>query len=96
MVNIKVLRDFIAVQEMQDSEKEQSIIKIVRLNDDRLRRGTVVAVGTGVLTANGQSHKIEVEVGEKVLFDRTNAIEVVHENQKYWILNELSVRCVLL
>ena len=43
-----------------------------------------------------KSHPIEVDVGDIVLFDKTNAIEIIHENQKYFILNELSIRAVLL
>jgi co-chaperonin GroES (HSP10) len=95
-VAIRVLRDFIAVQEVKATDKEASVIEIVRLGDDRMKKGVVVAVGSGCITANGQSHKIEVDVGEVVFFDTTNSQQLNHAGQKYYILNELSVRAVLL
>ena len=92
---IRVLRDFIAVQEVASPENPSKLIEIVR-SVDPLKRGTVVAKGTGVLTASGNAHPIEVDLGDMIVFDPRNAVEVVHDNEKYYVLNELSIRAVLL
>ena len=54
-VNIKVLRDFVAVQEMKSTEQQQSIIQIVRNTDDRLKKATVCCRrNREFFTANGK------------------------------------------
>lgn len=92
---VKILRDFIAVQDVAAPDNSSRVIEVVRF-DDRLKKGKVVAKGTGVLTANGQQHPIEIELGDLVVFDKTNCREVVHGGEKYFILNELSVLAILL
>jgi chaperonin GroES len=92
-VNIKVLRDFVALKKIDPPKT--GIIEIVR-TDDRLWTGEVIAVGTGVLAPNGEVHPIEVKIGDQVVFDRVNASMLEHKGEKYIIVNELSLRCILL
>jgi co-chaperonin GroES (HSP10) len=92
---IKVLRDFIAVRLVAPPQPNPNAIQIIRAHDP-LMTGEVVAIGTGVLTANGQRHPIEVKPGDLIKFDKANSIEVEHKGEKYLVLNELSIRAVLL
>lgn len=94
-VSIKVLRDFVAVQQVKKPEEHVGLIQIVRLSD-RLAHGVVVAKGTGVLTQNGQAHEIEVNIGDTIVYDTHSAREVQNKGEKYSIVNELSILCVLL
>jgi len=94
-VNIRVLRDFVAVQPIKKPEEHVGLIQIVRLSD-RLAHGIVVAKGTGVLTQNGEAHEIEVNIGDRIVYDTLSAREVQNEGEKYFIVNELSILCVLL
>jgi co-chaperonin GroES (HSP10) len=95
MNDLKVLRDFIAV-EIIESPLQSSVIEIVRF-DERLKYGIVKEVGTGVLAPNGECHPIEVKVGDTIVFDKMNSRDIVtKKGKKFTIVNELSVLAVLL
>lgn len=92
---LRTLRDFIAVQKVDLKDPGTGLVQIVRFHET-LCTGIVCQTGTGVLTANGQSHPLEVSVGDTIVYDQRNAREVTTRNgNKYFIVNELSVLCVL-
>jgi co-chaperonin GroES (HSP10) len=92
--DVKVLRDFVLLQEVPKPKEQVGLIQIVRL-DERLLHGEVVGKGTGVLTQNGQAHEIEVNIGDIYALDKMNARAIEHKGGKFLVVNELSILAVL-
>lgn len=92
--NIVVLRDFLAVQEVKETDSPSSVIQVVR-NDQRIKKAKVVAIGTGVLTASGTKHPLECKVGDLVVFDHQAGREITHKGEKFLVINELSIFAIL-
>lgn len=90
---IRVLRDFVAIKKVDPPKT--GLIEVVR-TDERLLQGIVMEVGSGVLAPNGEQHPIEVQIGDHVMFDKLNAVVVEHKGEKFFIVNELSIRVILL
>jgi chaperonin GroES len=96
IMSVKVLRDFIVVS--KDAEKEGisagGIIR-VSLSAEKNVTGTVVAVGSGRITMNGTVVPLEVNPGDRVVFNKNAATEVQDGNDTVFVIREDQVVCVL-
>lgn len=54
-------------------------------------RGEVVAVGEGRITANGETVKLKVNVGEQVIFNRFAGTEIAVDDETYLIIKESDI-----
>lgn len=62
---------------------------------EKPKRGTVVAVGPGNLTANGERIPLEVQVGDVVIFTPYAGSEVETEAGTFLVLNQIDVLAVM-
>lgn len=92
-MTVQPIRDFIVVKKEDAAQTTASGLFIAHA-DEKNVKGTVVAVGSGRLTMSGVV-PLDVQTGDKVLFNKNNAIEVKDGNDTMLVLREDNVICVL-
>ena len=90
------LRDFILVSKDATEERVAgSLLYRPATAEDKIVRGTVIAVGSGWITTDGTVVPLEVKVGDKVLFNRTYSVEVSSGSETMLVLKEEHLMCVV-
>lgn len=69
--------------------------KVVQDEERKTSRGTVVAIGPGILNTNGTRIPMQIKVGDQVAFDKYVGSRVELEGESYLVLNEPEVLLVL-
>ncbi|MDF7627313.1 co-chaperone GroES [Lactobacillaceae bacterium L1_55_11] len=85
---LKPLGDRVIIEVAEEGEKTVGGIVIAGSADEKPVTGKVLAVGDGLLTADGSKHELTVKPGDQVLFDKYAGQEVSYEGQKYLALHE--------
>jgi len=67
-MNLKPLKDRVLVKYSEEPEKSAGGIFIPDTAKEKPQRGEIVAVGSGKITDDGKVQKMEVKVGDIVLF----------------------------
>jgi chaperonin GroES len=86
---ITPLGSLILVKEIEETEKVSKSGFIISSSSSLsdLKRGEVVALGTGDRDQSGNTHKIPLEVGDTVLYSEHNATEVIDNGETYKFIN---------
>ena len=93
-MSVQPIRDFITVTKEEAAKTTASGLFIAHTEEKNVS-GTVIAVGTGRVTMNGSIVPLDVQVGDKVLFNKNLAVEVKDGESAVWVLREDQVICVL-
>lgn len=88
------IRDFIVVKKEEAAQTTSSGLFIAHA-EEKNTKGAVVAVGMGRVTMNGYIIPLDVGVGDTILFNKNNAVEVKDNNETFFVLREDNVICVL-
>lgn len=75
-------------------EKTQGGIYVPNKSDDKIIRGTVVAVGDGKVV-DGKNLPVTLKVGQVVVFNQYAGSEIEHEDEKYIIISEEEVMAIV-
>ena len=59
------------------------------------QRGIVIAAGPGLRDSNGQRVKMDVTVGDEILFARYGGSSLKHEGKDYLILSEDEILAII-
>lgn len=93
MNQYRMLNDRILIEEIIEEQKG-SIILI-----DSARRQTpkakVLAVGPGITLDNGEVVPVQVSVGDVVLYNRGEAVEVTIDNKQYLVIEESEIYAIM-
>jgi len=89
-VKIKPLADRVVIEPQSAEEKTSSGIIIPDTAKEKPQKGKVVAVGTG--TAD---EKMEVKVGDMVLFGKYSGTEISMDNKDYLIMRQSDILAVI-
>ena len=84
-LKIQPLGDRVVVEREQSEEKTAGGIVLPDSAKDKPSRGTIVAIGDGRLLDDGSRSKLQVKVGDKVLFT-SYAPEVIKLNDDEYLL----------
>lgn len=95
MANIRPLHDRLIVERMEEERKSAGGIVIPDSATEKPSKGTVLAVGKGKITDNGQIRELDVKVGDKVLFGKYAGTEVKLEGKEIVVMREEDVMAVL-
>lgn len=68
---------------------------ILTKNETRQAKGVVVAVSEGWYANDGRLHSLDSSVGDTVLFDRYKGVVIDDLGDKYRLINESDVFCIL-
>ncbi len=89
-INIKPLGDRVVVLPAPAEEKTSSGIIIPDTAQEKPQRGTVVAVGNGT-----ESEKMEVKVGDSVLYGKYSGTEISLDGKDYLILRQSDILAIV-
>ena len=91
-MKLKPLFDNVVIKPSAEEEKTASGIVIPDTADkERPERGEVIAVGEGRILDNGEVAKMNVKVGDKVMFKKYSPDEIKIDGEEYLILNERDI-----
>jgi len=94
-INLKPLADRVIVKPSQAEEKTKGGIILPDTAKEKPIEGTVVAVGPGKVSDEGKATKLEVKVGDKVLYGKYSGTEVTVEGEEYLIMRESDIFAII-
>lgn len=87
-MKITPLHDRVVVRRLDDERTSSGGIVIPDSAAEKPSKGEVIAVGSGKVLDNGNSHPLAVKVGQKVLFGKYAGTEVKLEGVEYIVMRE--------
>ncbi|WP_040329850.1 co-chaperone GroES [Clostridium ihumii] len=87
---IKPLGDRVVIKRLEAEEVTKSGIVLTAASQEKPQEATVIAVGPGLVDV-----KMEVKVGDKVLFSKYSGNEIKHEGQEYIILKQSDILAII-
>jgi len=94
-MKIKPLADRIVVKPAAAEEKTASGIIIPDTAKEKPMQGEIVAVGAGRISDAGNLVKLEVKVGDKVLYGKYSGTEVTIDGDEYLIMRESDIYAII-
>lgn len=94
-MKFKPLKDRILVKYSEEAEKSAGGIFIPDTAKEKPQKGEIVAVGPGRITDDGKLQKVEVKVGDIVLFDKYSGSKLEMDNIEYLIIREDDILGIL-
>jgi chaperonin GroES len=95
MANIRPLQDRIILKRVKEEEKTKGGIIIPDSAKEKPVEGEVVAIGSGKTLEDGSVRKLEVKVGDRVLFGKYSGTEVKLEGEEHLIVREDDILGIL-
>ena len=94
-IKIKPLADRVLVEpsDVEESKSAGGII-IPDTAKEKPQEGKVVAVGAGRTDENGKVIKMNVKVGDKVLYSKYGGTELKYEGKEYLIMSESDILAI--
>ena len=87
-IKLQPLADRVVVKPIEREEKTKSGIYIPDTVKERPQEGEVIAVGPGRLTDDGKPIKMEVKVGDTVVYAKYGGTEIKIDDEELVILRE--------
>jgi len=87
-MKFKPLKDRVLVKYSDEPEKSAGGIYIPDTAKEKPQKGEVIAVGPGKVTDDGKVQKMEVKVGDTVLFEKYSGSKINIDNIEYLIIRE--------
>jgi len=95
-IKIKPLHDRVVVERLEESEqKTAGGIIIPDTAKEKPMRGKVIAVGDGAFNDKGDRNKLDVKVGDEVLFGKYSGNDIKIDGVEYLIVRESEVLAII-
>lgn len=94
-INLKPLADRVIVQPKEADEVTKGGIILPDTAKEKPVEGTVVAIGPGKTSDDGKLIKMEVKVGDKVLYGKYSGSEVTIDGVEYLIMRESDIFAIV-
>lgn len=94
-LKIRPLQDRVIVKQLQEEEKTPGGIIIPDTAKEKPAQGKVIAVGKGKILEDGTVRKPEVNVGDKILFEKYAGTTVKIGGEEYMIMREEEIIAIL-
>lgn len=94
-IKLKPLGDRVVVKPAAAEEKTAGGIILPDTVKEKPVEGNVVAVGTGKVADDGKAIKMEVKVGDRVLYGKYSGTEVTVNGEEYLIMRESDIFGIL-
>lgn len=88
---LKPMGDRIVIKPLPQEEKTASGLYLPDNAQEKPMRGEVLAVGPGKVSDDGKTVKMEVQVGDKVLYGKYSGTEIKHDGEDLVIMQEREV-----
>ena len=90
-MKFRPLHDRVLIKVLDSEEKTKGGIIIPDTAKEKPQEGEVVAVGPGSKTEDGKIIKIDVKIGDRVLFGKWSGTEVKIDGKEYSIMKESDI-----
>ena len=90
-MKFRPLHDRVLIKVLDNEEKTKGGIIIPDTAKEKPQEGEVVAVGPGAKTEDGKTVKMDVKVGDKVIFGKWSGTEIKIDNIEYSIMKESDI-----
>jgi chaperonin GroES len=95
-MNLKPLNNKIILEAVSAEEKTKSGIIIPdTANKEKPEQGKVLAVGSGKLLENGERAKMDVKVGDTVIFSKYSPNEIKVDGKEYLVISDEDVLAIV-
>ena len=94
-MKIRPLHDRLIVKRLEEERKTASGIVIPDTVAEKPDQGEIVAVGTGKVLEDGSVRKLEVKVGDKVLFGKYSGQTVKVKGDELLVMREEDIMGVI-
>ena len=94
-MKFKPLKDRILVKYSDEPEKSAGGLYIPDTAKEKPQKGEVIAVGSGKITDDGKVQKMEIKVGDNVLFEKYSGSKINIDETEYLIIREDDVLGIL-
>jgi chaperonin GroES len=95
-MNIRPLGGRVLVKPVKEEEVTKSgIVLPDTVDKEKKMEGEVLAVGPGKLLDSGERAKMEVKVGDKVLFEKWGGEEIKSDGVEYKIIDSDKILAIL-
>ena len=94
-MKFKPLKDRILVKYSDEPEKSAGGLYIPDSAKEKPQKGEVIAVGSGKITDDGKVQKMEIKVGDNVLFEKYSGSKINIDETEYLIIREDDVLGIL-
>ena len=94
-IKLKPLGDRVVVKPAAAEEKTAGGIILPDTAKEKPVEGTVIAAGPGKVADDGKAIKMEVKVGDKVLYGKYSGTEVTINGEEYLIMRESDIFGIL-
>ena len=95
MASIRPLQDRVLIMRLKEGEKTKGGIIIPDTAKEKPIEGEVIAIGNGKVLDDGTVRKLDVKVGDRVLFGKYSGTEVKVDGEDRLILREDDILGVL-
>ena len=90
-MKFRPLHDRVLIKVLDSEEKTKGGIIIPDTAKEKPQEGEIVAVGPGAKTEDGKTVKMDVKVGDKVIFGKWSGTEIKIDNIEYSIMKESDI-----
>jgi len=94
-LNIRPLQDRIIVKQLEEEDKSAGGIIIPDTAKEKPHQGKVMAVGNGKIQEDGKIRKLDVKVGDRVLFEKFAGTTIKIEGEEYMIMREDEILAIV-
>lgn len=94
-MKLKPLADKVVIEPLESDEKSAGGLYLPDSAKKKPQTGKVIAVGDGKILDDGTRAKMNVKVGDKVLFSKYGGNEVTVDGDEYTILDEDQIYAVI-
>ena len=94
-VKLQPLGDRVVVQREESEEKTAGGILLPDTAKDKPARGTVISVGNGKLLDDGSRGKVQVKVGERIIFSSYAGETFKVDDEEYLLMREDDILAVI-
>ncbi len=94
-MKLKPLGDRVIVKPKEPEEVTKGGIILPDTAQEKPMEGEIVAVGVGKVADDGKLVKMELKVGDKVLYGKYSGSEIKIDDQEYLIMRESDVYAII-
>ena len=92
---IKPMADRVVIEPLEETEEMRGGLYIPDTAKEKPQQGTVIAVGPGRRTDQGELIEVELKEGDRILYGKYSGTEVTVDGNEYLIVRETDVLAVL-
>ena len=95
-ISIKPLANRVLVKRLEEEmQKTAGGIIVPDTAKEKPQRGKVMAVGPGQMTKEGKRIKVEVKVGDEILFGKWSGSEITIDGDEYLFMKDDDILAIL-